>query len=77
MMKKSNMLYNEYIYKCIAVKWEDTGDVQEQHELPRQIVTHGFTQRPTPHQLHVAFGHLRCTGEIFHLFTPKTDKIRL
>lgn len=33
-MKKSNMLYNEYIYKCIAVKWEDTGDVQEQHELP-------------------------------------------
>lgn len=36
-----------------------------------------FTLRPTPHQLHVAFGHLRCTGEIFHLFTPKTDKIRL
>lgn len=35
MMKKSNMLYNEYIYKCIAVKWEDTGDVQEQHEFTR------------------------------------------
>lgn len=42
-----------------------------------QIVTHGFTQRPTPHQLHVAFGHLQYTGEIFNLFTPKTDKIRL
>lgn len=41
MMKKSNMLYNEYIYKCIAVKWEDTGDVQEQHELPRTVSLKG------------------------------------
>lgn len=42
MMKKFNMLYNEYIYKCIVVKWEDIGDVEEQYELLYQIVMYGF-----------------------------------